>query len=84
MAQNQKQLQVKILKINETLFDGAANRLTVPGSNGEMTILPEHEPLVSILKKGTIEVEANGEVREFSIDQGYLETRPEQTSILLT
>jgi F0F1-type ATP synthase epsilon subunit len=48
-----------------------------------MTILPEHEPLVTMLQSGIISIDSENGPQEFSIERGYLETRPEQTSILL-
>ena len=43
-----------IATASKTFFEGAALSLTVPGSEGELTILKDHESLVSLLKPGII------------------------------
>ncbi|MBC7836568.1 F0F1 ATP synthase subunit epsilon, partial [Acetobacteraceae bacterium] len=49
-------MHVTIARVDELLYDGEARSLTVPGSAGEMTLLSEHEPLISTLKPGLITV----------------------------
>ena len=51
-------MHIVIAKVDQNLFDGEAESLTVPGSAGEMTVLGEHMPLVTTLKPGTITVRA--------------------------
>ncbi len=72
-----------ITKINEQLFTGEANAVTVPGSEGVLTVLAHHEPLVSLLKTGTIRVRKGEEITEFPIEKGLLETSYNQVTILV-
>ena len=55
-------MKVVIAKVDQNLFDGEAKSLTVPAADGEMTVLPEHMPVVTTLKAGTITVRS-AEVR---------------------
>jgi len=72
-----------ISKVNELLFQGEARSVTIPGSEGEMTLLSGHEPLITMLKSGTITVrEAEGN-KEFSIQKGILETSNGQVTVLV-
>lgn len=79
----QNVLTLTITKVNELLFSGEAHSVTIPGSEGEMTILPHHEPLITILKAGTIVVKAEGEKKEFDIEKGMLETSNNQVTVLV-
>lgn len=72
-----------IAHVSELLYSGNAHSVTVPGSEGELTLLPQHEPLISALKKGTITVRDAGEPRTFSIERGILETSNGQVTILV-
>jgi F-type H+-transporting ATPase subunit epsilon len=74
-----------IAKVNETFFDGDALSVTVPGVEGEMTVLSNHEPLITTLKQGTIVVRqlAGVEPLQLPIESGMLEVRREGTTILL-
>ena len=49
-------MRVVIAKVDEIYFDGEADSVTLPGAEGEMTVLPEHEPLITTLKAGVITV----------------------------
>lgn len=49
-------------------------RATIPTQSGEVTILPGHIPLVSILQPGIIEVEkADGSLDVMAVSGGFLE-----------
>ena len=72
-----------ITKINEQLFTGEANAVTVPGSEGVLTVLAHHEPLVSLLKSGTVRVRKGEDITEFVINKGLLETSNNQVTILV-
>ncbi len=81
-----------IASVGETRFEGPAISATFPGSEGELTVLAHHEPLVTTLKKGTIRVrEANPSAvgshtsgsKEFSIQGGVLEVSGNRAVILL-
>ena len=74
---------VVVASVSETLFDGAAVSITVPGSDGMMTVLAHHEPFVTTLKKGDITVRAGGEVRTFPVEGGVLECSGEKAVVLL-
>ena len=77
-------LHLVISSVSENLYDGPARSVTVPGSAGEMTILPNHEPLISTLKKGSITVRIpNAEEKTFPVENGVIETAGERTVVLV-
>jgi F-type H+-transporting ATPase subunit epsilon len=77
-------MHVVIAKVDETLFEGEARSLTVPGVEGEMTILGHHEPLVTTLKPGTVTVRVQGEADQtFPIEGGVLEVRSDGATVIL-
>jgi len=79
-----KTLHLIISKVDGPVFEGEVFSVTVPGTEGEMTLLPEHSALVSLLKKGTIVVRpTEGEERGFAIDHGTLEVSGNQATVLV-
>lgn len=77
-------MHTHIAQVNTVLFDGEAQSATVPAVDGEMTILPHHEPFITTLKEGTITVRpVNGPEQAFEIKKGVLEVSNNKTTILL-
>lgn len=79
-----KQLQLTIARVDAPVFSGAVTSVTVPGSEGEMTLLADHTPLMTALRAGTITVrKADGETETFPVSSGTLEVSQNQVTILL-
>jgi F-type H+-transporting ATPase subunit epsilon len=79
-------MHVVIAKVDQVFFDGEAASLTVPGAEGEMTILGEHMPLITTLKRGTITVRSEnipGGEQFFPIETGIIEVRRDGTTVIL-
>ncbi len=76
-------MQVTIAKVHENLFSGDALSLSAITTEGEVTILPKHEPFVANLGKGVVTVRtANGE-EKFEVVDGVLEVSNNQATVLL-
>jgi F-type H+-transporting ATPase subunit epsilon len=81
---SQKQLKLNISRVNGSVFAGEVISVTVPGSEGEMTLLADHTPIVSALRAGTITARLeNGESQTFEIESGTLEVSQNNVTILL-
>jgi len=76
-------MKITIAKVDEVLFEGEAQSLTVPATAGEMTVLNHHEPFITTLKEGTATVRVNGEEKKFEIQTGVLEVTPEGATVIL-
>lgn len=78
-------MHVVIARVDEVLFDGEAESLTVPATSGEMTILGGHMPLITTLAEGVATVrEGKGIVpKEFPVNGGILEVRQDGVIIIL-
>jgi F-type H+-transporting ATPase subunit epsilon len=78
-------MHVVVAKVDEVYFDGEAVSMTLPGAEGELTVLPEHEPLITTLKEGVITVRQGGEQSEqtFKIIGGVLEVRRDGVTVIL-
>ncbi len=76
-------MHVTIAKVHENLFSGEALSLTAKAAEGEVTILPKHEPFVSNLKPGIVTVRTAEGEHKFDISGGILEVSNNQVTVLL-
>lgn len=77
-------MKLTISKIDKVLFSGDAESVSVPATDGMMTILGHHMPLITTLKKGNIVVKSKDEKPiVLTIDKGFLEVGKTETVILL-
>lgn len=85
----QQTFHLIVASVGERHFDGAAFSATIPTAAGEITILPHHEPLVSILRSGTIIVRLPAQAgeslgaKEIPVDGGVLEISNSRAVVLL-
>jgi len=81
----------KIISLDKKNFEGEVEAVVVPGKEGQLTILPNHIPLICPLKKGKIKVvkkrkEKGIEMEErifFEIEEGILKVDKEGVKILI-
>lgn len=77
-------MHVRIAKVGETLFNGEAFSLNLPGTEGDMTILPHHAALIATLRSGTVHVtDMNKEKQFFEIEKGLVEISNNEVIVLL-
>lgn len=78
-------MHIVIAKVDEVLFEGEAYSLTVPGTDGEMTVLGSHEPLITTLKPGEARVHlaAGDTPQTFPISGGVLEVHSTGATVIL-
>ncbi len=68
-----KALHLEILSPEGPVYSGDIDSVTVPGSAGRFTILPEHAPVISSLVAGTIVYVVAGEEQSVGISKGFVE-----------
>lgn len=74
---------VTVARVHENLFQGEATSLTVPTTEGELTVLPKHEALVATLRPGAVTVRTSEGDKIFSVESGVLEISNNQVTVLL-
>ena len=77
-------INVNIVSPSGEIFSGEADSVLVPGSLGQMTILPKHAAILSSLNKGTITVNTSDEKNtNFVIDSGFIENINDSLTIII-
>ena len=72
-----------ISRVDEMLFSGAAHSVTLPGEKGQLTVLAQHEPIITLLKNGIITVRTSEGEETFSIGKGICEVSNNQATVLV-
>ena len=77
-------LQVTIVSAEHAIFSGEAEMVVAPGESGELGILPQHAPLLTRIKPGTVKVKLVGVEEEevIYVSGGILEVQPKALTIL--
>jgi F-type H+-transporting ATPase subunit epsilon len=75
-------IRCEIVSQDRVVFEGDVDIVVAPGEAGEMGILPNHAPLLSILKYGVVKVRHQGGEMEFTIAGGLMEVQPHIVTIL--
>lgn len=75
-------IQCQIVTQDKSLFEGPADLVLAPGTEGELGILPNHAPLLTTLDMGVIRIKHEGEEQVFTITGGIMEVRPEIVTVL--
>jgi F-type H+-transporting ATPase subunit epsilon len=75
-------LHLEIVTPERRAFEGDVDEVILPGSEGEMGILPHHAPLISLLGQGVLRLRHGGEEQEFAIFGGFVQVRPDRVVVL--
>lgn len=79
---SKKQLQLKIITPEKIVLDEAVDSVSLPTTEGEITILPDHIALISTLASGDIVARVNGEDVPMAVSGGFIEVSNNQVKIL--
>src|SRR5450631_775946 len=74
---------LEIVSPEKLVFSGEAQAVTVPGTEGEFTVLKDHAPLISSMKPGVVVIEETPakKLRLF-VPGGFAEAGPSGLTIL--
>ena len=71
-----------IVSQDRMVFEGDVDIVVLPGTDGEMGILPHHAPLLTTLKIGVIKVRSSGKEEVFTVAGGVAEVQPDVVTVL--
>jgi F-type H+-transporting ATPase subunit epsilon len=76
-------LHVNIVSAEQSIFEGEAAMVVAPGESGELGILPQHAPLLTRIKPGTVKIKmVDGSEELVYVSGGILEVQPKALTIL--
>jgi F-type H+-transporting ATPase subunit epsilon len=75
-------MELQIITPDTTLYDGKADMVVVPGTDGLIGILNNHAPLVSALKSGSVKVKLDETEQLFEVTGGVVEVLRNKVIVL--
>lgn len=75
-------LQLEIITPDKVVLKDTVDEIVVPTKNGEITILPNHTPLLTRMKEGELVIKKSQKVLYFAILGGFLEVQNNNVNIL--
>jgi F-type H+-transporting ATPase subunit epsilon len=77
-------IQVDVVSAEESIFEGEAEFVALPGESGELGIYPQHIPLITRIRPGAVRIKLVGKAEEtfVFVAGGILEVQPGRVTVL--
>lgn len=75
-------MQYDVVSPERSLASGQASEVRIPGSEGDMTAMPDHAPVITTLRPGILTVVGADGTSEFVVTGGFAEVTASGASIL--
>jgi F-type H+-transporting ATPase subunit epsilon len=77
-----KTLQLEIVTPEGRTYQGPVESLVLPAWEGQLGVLPGHEPLVALLKPGAMRFSVGGKEEWLAVSGGFAEIGPKKVVVL--
>jgi F-type H+-transporting ATPase subunit epsilon len=75
-------IQLEIVTPERLAYSDQVDQVVVPGSEGELGILPHHAPLLAMLGVGELRIKKAGAEESFAIAGGFVQVRPDKVVVM--
>ena len=75
-------IRLDIVTAEQVVFSDDVDVVVAPGVDGELGVLPQHAPLMTMLAPGELLLRKGGEETVMAITGGYIEVRPDHIIVL--
>jgi len=75
-------LQFDLVSPERLLASVEATQVQIPGTEGDMTAMPDHAPLITTLRPGVLRVSGKDGDKEFVVTGGFAEINTDSISVL--
>lgn len=76
-------MRFQIITPERVVFSDEVDQVSLMTTTGEITVLPHHIPLVTVLQPGELRYKKNGEERVLAVSGGFAEIKADNTLTLL-
>lgn len=79
-----KGLHIKVVTLEKTAYSGSIERVSIPTSQGIITVLAGHEPLIGLLAPGIMSATLpDGSKEQIILTTGFFEIKPESEIVIM-
>ncbi len=75
-------IRCEVVSQDRIVFQGDVDIVNLPGVEGDMGILPNHSPVLTLLRFGVVSVKTKTDEQFFTVAGGVAEVQPDQVTIL--
>jgi len=75
-------IRCEVVSQDRIVFQGDVDIVNLPGADGDMGILPNHSPVLTLLRYGVVSVKTKTDEQFFTVAGGVAEVQPDQVTIL--
>ncbi len=75
-------LRLEIVTPEARIFSDEVDSVVLPGTEGELGILPDHAPLISTLKPGELAYSKGGKEDFLAVGEGFVEVTQSAVTVL--
>src|SRR5512133_1887888 len=75
-------IRCEVVSQDRIVFQGDVDSVNLPGMDGDLGILPNHSPVLALLRFGVISIKTKTDEQFFTVAGGVAEVQPDQVTIL--
>ena len=75
-------MMLEIITAERQIYSDEVDMVIAPGADGQLGILPNHAPLMTMLKAGELTIRKGGEDSYVSVSGGFMEVLGNRVSVL--
>jgi F-type H+-transporting ATPase subunit epsilon len=75
-------LQVELVSADRKVWEGEASQVSARSIEGDLGILPGHQPLLCVLAEGEVRVQTGGSWRAVQVDGGFMSVDHDRVTIV--
>ncbi|HLS62116.1 MAG TPA: F0F1 ATP synthase subunit epsilon [Ruania sp.] len=77
-------LNVEMVSADRTVWSGEALSVAAPAAEGDMGVLPGHQPVLTVLRPGAVRVRPlDGEALQLEVSGGFLSVDHDEITIVV-
>lgn len=76
-------IRLEIVTPERKVLDADVDSVTVPTASGEAGIMPNHAPLISVLKPGILSYSIKGATERLAVSSGFVEVSSNKVAVLV-
>lgn len=75
-------LHVEFVAADGKVWEGEATKVVARAIEGDIGILPQHAPLLAVLREGQVRIDGEGGEKSFEVDGGFLSVDSDVVTIV--
>jgi F-type H+-transporting ATPase subunit epsilon len=79
---DETEIQLEVVAPDKTLLTVTVDSVTIPGMDGDFSVLPGHTPFLAALRNDVMTTRSNTNTKRYAINGGYAEVRDDKVIVL--